>query len=135
MKIQLKTDKTVQNKTNHKIDNERTKQTTHRSIVIAYTGKVKPGAIAVSLTKGMRVRSDGPQLISQMVRHYLSVDCSVLMGANIAADIGREEVGGRGGVVCCCWWWSVVGGGLVVVVGVVLLFSCFCVVCGSVCFV
>jgi hypothetical protein len=32
----------------------------------------------------MRVRPDGPQLISQMVRKYLGIDCSVLMGANIA---------------------------------------------------
>jgi glycerol-3-phosphate dehydrogenase (NAD+) len=29
--------------------------------------KIKPGTIAISLTKGMRVRTDGPQLISQMV--------------------------------------------------------------------
>ena len=29
--------------------------------------QVKKGAFAISLTKGMRVRSDGPQLISQMV--------------------------------------------------------------------
>ena len=40
----------------------------------------------------MRVRSDGPQLISQMVQKYLNIDCSVLMGANIAGDIGREEL-------------------------------------------
>jgi len=43
--------------------------------------------------QGMRVRSDGPQLISQMVSKYLNIDCSVLMGANIAKDIGAEEVG------------------------------------------
>ena len=29
--------------------------------------QVKPGAIAISLVKGMRVRADGPQLISHMV--------------------------------------------------------------------
>ena len=29
--------------------------------------QVKQGAIAISLIKGMRVRTDGPQLISQMV--------------------------------------------------------------------
>jgi len=55
-------------------------------------GKVKRDAIAISLTKGMRVRADGPQLISQMVRKYLGIDCSVLMGANIAADIGKEQL-------------------------------------------
>jgi glycerol-3-phosphate dehydrogenase len=48
--------------------------------------------MAISLTKGMRVRPDGPQLISQMVSSYLNVDCSVLMGANIAADIGQEQL-------------------------------------------
>ena len=40
----------------------------------------------------MRVRADGPQLISQMVSKYLGIDCSVLMGANIAEGIGREEL-------------------------------------------
>ncbi|GIL83780.1 hypothetical protein Vretimale_10573 [Volvox reticuliferus] len=55
-------------------------------------GKVKPGASAISLTKGMRVRPEGPQLISQMVRRYLGIDCAVLMGANIATDIGREQL-------------------------------------------
>lgn len=33
---------------------------------------------------GMRVRPEGPQLISEMVRRTLGIDCSVLMGANIA---------------------------------------------------
>jgi glycerol-3-phosphate dehydrogenase (NAD+) len=32
----------------------------------------------------MRVRPDGPQLISEMVQRTLGIDCSVLMGANIA---------------------------------------------------
>ena len=54
--------------------------------------QVRDDAIAVSLTKGMRVRKDGPQLISQMISSRLRVDCSVLMGANIASDIGREEL-------------------------------------------
>lgn len=53
--------------------------------------QVKPGAIAVSLAKGMDVRPEGPQLISQMVRRILGIDCSVLMGANIAADIANEQ--------------------------------------------
>jgi glycerol-3-phosphate dehydrogenase (NAD+) len=53
---------------------------------------VKETAIAISLTKGMRVRKDGPQLISQLISSKLRLDCSVLMGANIATDIGREEL-------------------------------------------
>ncbi|KAG2490530.1 hypothetical protein HYH03_010926 [Edaphochlamys debaryana] len=55
-------------------------------------GKVKPGAAAISLIKGMRVQPEGPQLISQMVRRYLNIDCCVLMGANIATDIAKEEL-------------------------------------------
>lgn len=55
--------------------------------------QVKPGAIALSLTKGMRVRADGPQLISAMVRKSLGLDCSVLMGPNIATV---SEGSGRG---------------------------------------
>lgn len=55
-------------------------------------GKIKPDAIAISLTKGMRVRTDGPQLISAMVQRQLGIDCSVLMGANIAGDIGKQEL-------------------------------------------
>jgi glycerol-3-phosphate dehydrogenase (NAD+) len=43
-------------------------------------GKTKPGAIAVSLIKGLRVAPDGgPQLVSQMITKYLGMDCSVLM--------------------------------------------------------
>eukprot|EP00878_Enallax_costatus_P016906 GHUV01017747.1.p1 GENE.GHUV01017747.1~~GHUV01017747.1.p1 ORF type:complete len:484 (+),score=134.18 GHUV01017747.1:161-1612(+) len=63
-----------------------------RSICKQLIGKIKPDAFAVSLIKGMRVRSDGPQLISQMITKYLNIDCSVLMGANIAGDIGREQL-------------------------------------------
>ena len=32
----------------------------------------------------MRVRPEGPQLLSEMLRKHLNVDCCVLMGANIA---------------------------------------------------
>jgi glycerol-3-phosphate dehydrogenase len=42
--------------------------------------------------QGMRVRPEGPQLISELVRKELGVDCSVLMGANIALDIARGEL-------------------------------------------
>jgi NAD-dependent glycerol-3-phosphate dehydrogenase len=63
-----------------------------RGICKQLVGKVKPGAIAVSLIKGMRVRTDGPQLISQMVTRSLGIDCSVLMGANIAKGIADKEL-------------------------------------------
>lgn len=55
-------------------------------------GRLKPGAVAISLIKGMRVTPDGPQLISQMIARYLGVDCSVLMGANIAHDIASGQL-------------------------------------------
>eukprot|EP00887_Chlorella_sp_A99_P008019 scaffold12.g8019.t1 len=41
---------------------------------------------------GMRVRADGPQLISELIRKELGLDCSVLMGANIAEDIAQGEL-------------------------------------------
>lgn len=34
----------------------------------------------------------GPPLISQLISSSLHMDCSVLMGANVAEDIGREEL-------------------------------------------
>ena len=55
-------------------------------------GHVRKDAIAISLTKGMRIRPEGPQLISEMVRRKLGIDCSVLMGANIAGEIGAGEL-------------------------------------------
>lgn len=63
-----------------------------RKICKDIAGHVKPGAIGISLIKGMRVRSDGPQLISQMVSRYLNIDCSVLMGANVASGIAAKEL-------------------------------------------
>jgi len=40
----------------------------------------------------MRVRPDGPQLISELVRKSVGADCSVLMGANIAQHIGAGQL-------------------------------------------
>ena len=62
------------------------------SICKQMVGKVRQDAIAISLTKGMRLRSDGAQLISDMIRRKLGIDCSVLMGANIAEEIGKGEL-------------------------------------------
>ncbi len=67
-----------------------------RRICKQLAGKTKPGAMVISLIKGMRVRPEGPQLISSMVQRYLNADCSVLMGANIAADTAQEQVRVRG---------------------------------------
>eukprot|EP00894_Picocystis_sp_ML_P001184 jgi/Pico_ML_1/51701/g271.t1 len=52
---------------------------------------VDKNATAVSLIKGMDITPAGPQLLSTMVREHLGIDCSVLMGANIAKDVAKEE--------------------------------------------
>ena len=62
------------------------------NIVRQIRGLVSADAIAISLTKGMRVRPEGPQLISELIRRELGVDCSVLMGANIASEIAADEL-------------------------------------------
>jgi len=66
-------------------------QFVHR-ICVQMQGKVKPSAIALSLTKGMRIRAEGPQLVSAMVRSKLGIDCSVLMGPNIAEEVAAEKL-------------------------------------------
>jgi glycerol-3-phosphate dehydrogenase (NAD+) len=48
---------------------------------------IKPTAFAISLIKGMHLSPDGPQLISAMIRRMMKIECSVLMGANIATEI------------------------------------------------
>ena len=48
---------------------------------------VKPTAIAISLTKGIHIGPDGAQLLSDMIRRMLKIECSVLMGANLADEI------------------------------------------------
>ncbi|CAK0896812.1 unnamed protein product [Prorocentrum cordatum] len=49
------------------------------------------GASAISLIKGMDVTPDGFELISALVHRELGVECSVLMGANIANEIALER--------------------------------------------
>jgi glycerol-3-phosphate dehydrogenase (NAD+) len=54
---------------------------------------VAPGGAvkAVSLIKGMDVTEHGFELISGLLRQELDIDCSVLMGANIANEIALEK--------------------------------------------
>jgi glycerol-3-phosphate dehydrogenase (NAD+) len=66
-------------------------QFVHR-ICVQMQGNIKPSAIAISLTKGMRIRAEGPQLVSAMVRSKLGIDCSVLMGPNIAEEVAAENL-------------------------------------------
>jgi len=54
-------------------------------------GKVKPSAIGVSLIKGVDIGDNGLQLISSIISTQLNIPCAVLMGANIAPEVARED--------------------------------------------
>jgi len=53
--------------------------------------KMAPGAKAISLIKGMDVTEDGFKLISTLIQDELNLDCSALMGANLANEIALER--------------------------------------------
>lgn len=64
-------------------------------------GNTKPGAAAISLIKGINITDNGLGLISDEIRDGLDMDVSVLMGANIANEVARDQfcestVGGFG---------------------------------------
>lgn len=48
-------------------------------------------AKAISLIKGMEVTENGFELISELIHRELHVDCSVLMGANLANEVALEH--------------------------------------------
>ena len=54
---------------------------------------VDKNTIVVSLVKGMMIKRDGPELISEMISNILNLDTevAVLMGANVASDVARDE--------------------------------------------
>ncbi|XP_039123843.1 glycerol-3-phosphate dehydrogenase [NAD(+)] isoform X1 [Dioscorea cayenensis subsp. rotundata] len=54
-------------------------------------GNIRPDAEAISLIKGMEVKTEGPCMISKLISEMLSVNCCVLMGANIANEIAVEK--------------------------------------------
>jgi len=54
-------------------------------------GKISENARAISLTKGMEIDEEGFQLMSGLIKKELKIDCSVLMGANIANEIAMER--------------------------------------------
>jgi hypothetical protein len=43
--------------------------------------------------QNQQTKTSNQSITHQKVSKYLGIDCSVLMGANIAMDIGKEEVG------------------------------------------
>ncbi|MCH88232.1 glycerol-3-phosphate dehydrogenase, partial [Trifolium medium] len=54
-------------------------------------GKIRADAEAISLVKGMEVKMEGPCMISTLISEELGINCSVLMGANIANEIAVEK--------------------------------------------
>ncbi|KAL4286556.1 hypothetical protein AHAS_Ahas19G0098000 [Arachis hypogaea] len=54
-------------------------------------GKIRADAEAISLVKGMEVKMEGPCMISSLISQILGINCSVLMGANIANEIAVEK--------------------------------------------
>ncbi|KAK3012828.1 hypothetical protein RJ639_010420 [Escallonia herrerae] len=54
-------------------------------------GKIREDAEAISLIKGMEVKTEGPCMISTLISQQLGINCCVLMGANIANEIAVEK--------------------------------------------
>ena len=48
--------------------------------------RIRPEAEAISLIKGMDVKTEGPCMISKLITDMLGVNCCVLMGADIANE-------------------------------------------------
>jgi len=62
-----------------------------RGLCAKLRGNVREGAFAVSLIKGVEFDENGIVLISDVISKELGVECSVLMGANIANEIADEQ--------------------------------------------
>ncbi|KAK2177226.1 hypothetical protein NP493_612g01066 [Ridgeia piscesae] len=62
-----------------------------KSICRQLKGAIKPDAMAISLIKGLDVSEQGLNLISNVIHKLLDIDCAVLMGANIAPEVAREN--------------------------------------------
>ncbi|GLD98921.1 hypothetical protein PINS_up007639 [Pythium insidiosum] len=52
---------------------------------------LRPDAMAVSLIKGIDFDEHGVVLISDIIRKALDIDCSVLMGANVANEVAAGD--------------------------------------------
>ncbi|CAD5121559.1 DgyrCDS10058 [Dimorphilus gyrociliatus] len=62
-----------------------------KNICKTLKGKVKESAVGITLIKGLDITEAGLDLISNMIRRELSIPCAVLMGANIASEVAREN--------------------------------------------
>merc|ERR1712070_600098 len=55
-------------------------------------GKCAPGCRAISLIKGLEFENGSPKLISSLITDALDkMACSVLMGANVANEVAKDE--------------------------------------------
>lgn len=55
-------------------------------------GAVAPGCKAISLIKGIEFEDGAPKLISSMIKEHLdNMDVSVLMGANVANEVAKDD--------------------------------------------
>lgn len=55
-------------------------------------GKLKPGAFGISLIKGFGEGPDGKFiLLSSQIQDLLKIECSVLMGANLAIEVAQNR--------------------------------------------
>jgi len=57
---------------------------------IKASGRLRPDARAISLIKGLDVNGKGIELASEVISEALNIDCSVMMGANLANEIAQE---------------------------------------------
>jgi glycerol-3-phosphate dehydrogenase (NAD+) len=62
-----------------------------KSVCQQLAGKIHPDAKGISLIKGVDVGMGGLLLISDIIRDTLNIDVSVLMGANIASEVAKEQ--------------------------------------------
>ncbi|XP_053359425.1 glycerol-3-phosphate dehydrogenase 1a [Clarias gariepinus] len=62
-----------------------------RRVCDTIRGKIKQGALGMSLIKGVDEGPEGLKLISDVIREKLGISVSVLMGANIANEVANEQ--------------------------------------------
>jgi glycerol-3-phosphate dehydrogenase (NAD+) len=61
------------------------------SLLKQMTGKPAPGATGLSLIKGITMKGDQIELVTDTVESVLKIQCGSLMGANIATDLAHEH--------------------------------------------
>jgi glycerol-3-phosphate dehydrogenase (NAD+) len=61
------------------------------SLLRQMVGKPKEGASGLSLIKGITMRGDQVELVTDTIQDALGIPCGALMGANIASELARER--------------------------------------------